>query len=81
MGPMGADTTFEQQLAWRLSDRPILETEREEFRIPEYRQNAKCTIFLSYTSNIISSGLRETIRFLVQNKLVCATPCFCVSCW
>lgn len=30
-----------------------------------------CTIFLGYTSNIVSSGLRETIKFLVQNKLVC----------
>ncbi|KAF2898016.1 hypothetical protein ILUMI_08157 [Ignelater luminosus] len=29
-----------------------------------------CTIFLGYTSNIVSSGLRETIRFLVQHKLV-----------
>lgn len=29
-----------------------------------------CTIFLGYTSNMVSSGLRETIRFLVQNKLV-----------
>ncbi|XP_017769123.1 PREDICTED: probable deoxyhypusine synthase [Nicrophorus vespilloides] len=32
--------------------------------------NSNCTIFLGYTSNIISSGLRETIRFLVQHKLV-----------
>ncbi|XP_066152629.1 probable deoxyhypusine synthase [Euwallacea fornicatus] len=29
-----------------------------------------CTIFLGYTSNLVSCGLRETIRFLVQNKLV-----------
>lgn len=29
-----------------------------------------CTIFLGYTSNIVSSGLRETIKFLVQHKLV-----------
>ncbi|CAG9767949.1 unnamed protein product [Ceutorhynchus assimilis] len=29
-----------------------------------------CTIFLGYTSNLVSSGLRETIRFLVQNKMV-----------
>lgn len=29
-----------------------------------------CTIFLGYTSNIVSSGLRETIRFLVQHKCV-----------
>lgn len=28
------------------------------------------TIFLSYTSNMVSSGVRESIRWLVQNKLV-----------
>lgn len=28
------------------------------------------TIFLSYTSNMISSGVRETIKFLVKNKHV-----------
>lgn len=32
----------------------------------------KTTIFLGYTSNLISSGLRETIRFLVQHKFVSA---------
>lgn len=32
---------------------------------------SSCTIFLGYTSNIVSSGLRETIKFLVQHKLVC----------
>jgi deoxyhypusine synthase len=30
------------------------------------------TIFLGYTSNLISSGLRETLRFLVQHKHVSA---------
>lgn len=30
----------------------------------------KTTIFMGYTSNLISSGLRETLRFLVQNKMV-----------
>ncbi|KAK6631476.1 hypothetical protein RUM44_006003 [Polyplax serrata] len=29
-----------------------------------------CTIFLGYTSNMISSGLRESIRFLVEHKMV-----------
>ncbi|KAK5642472.1 hypothetical protein RI129_008639 [Pyrocoelia pectoralis] len=29
-----------------------------------------CTIFMGYTSNIVSSGLRETIKFLVQHKLI-----------
>jgi len=28
------------------------------------------TIFLSYTSNMVSSGVRESIRWLVENKLV-----------
>jgi len=30
----------------------------------------KATIFLAYTSGIISSGLREIIRYLVENKLI-----------
>jgi len=30
----------------------------------------KTTIFLAYTSGIISSGLRDIIRYLVENKLV-----------
>lgn len=30
----------------------------------------RCKIFLSYTSNLVSAGLRETLRFLVQHKLV-----------
>ncbi|XP_071443488.1 probable deoxyhypusine synthase [Hetaerina americana] len=34
------------------------------------RRKTNCTIFLGYTSNMVSSGLRETIRFLVKNKMV-----------
>ena len=33
-------------------------------------ERARCTIFLAFTSNMISSGIRETIKFLVKNKLV-----------
>jgi deoxyhypusine synthase len=40
--------------------------EEDEFIMRKHQ----CTIFLGYTSNIVSSGLRETIRFLVQHKLV-----------
>lgn len=29
-----------------------------------------CTIFLGYTSNMISSGMREYIRYLCQHKMV-----------
>ena len=41
--------------------------------IPEdKRDTAKtnCTIFLGYTSNMISCGIREYIKFLVQHKMV-----------
>lgn len=34
------------------------------------KKKTNCTIFLGYTSNMISSGLRDTIRFLIKNKLV-----------
>lgn len=34
------------------------------------RRKSNCTIFLGYTSNIVSSGLRETIKFLVKHKMV-----------
>ncbi|KAF1915500.1 Deoxyhypusine synthase-domain-containing protein, partial [Ampelomyces quisqualis] len=34
--------------------------------------DARTTIFLGYTSNLISSGLRETLRYLVQHKHVAA---------
>lgn len=57
-------------LKWRLSDEPIEENETDEFKDPEVRKNTKCTIFLGYTSNLISSGLREIIRFLVKHKMV-----------
>ncbi|RPA87575.1 Deoxyhypusine synthase [Ascobolus immersus RN42] len=35
-------------------------------------EGEKATIFLGYTSNLISSGLRETLRYLVQHKHVSA---------
>jgi deoxyhypusine synthase len=40
------------------------------FKDPE--TGSKATIFLGYTSNLISSGLRETIRYLVQHKHISA---------
>mmetsp|Transcript_8716 Transcript_8716/g.15292 ORF Transcript_8716/g.15292 Transcript_8716/m.15292 type:complete len:392 (+) Transcript_8716:167-1342(+) len=57
-----------KMLKWRLSDEPI--KEGEDLTDMEERKKVKCTIFLSYTSNLISSGLREVLRFLVEHKLV-----------
>lgn len=51
---------------WRLSDEPVdKEKESDEFLDPEVRKKTRCTIFLGYTSNMISCGMREIIRFLV----------------
>ncbi|GAW05284.1 Deoxyhypusine synthase [Lentinula edodes] len=57
---------------WRLSDEPLAEDEDEKYRSPEIRSETKCNIFLGYTSNLISSGLREVILFLVKHKHVAA---------
>ncbi|XP_012061399.1 PREDICTED: probable deoxyhypusine synthase [Atta cephalotes] len=42
------------------------ETEEDEF----IKRKNHCTIFLGYTSNMVSSGIRDIIRFLVQHRLV-----------
>ncbi|ETP50699.1 deoxyhypusine synthase [Phytophthora nicotianae P10297] len=56
---------------WRLSDDPVSPEEHDEERKdPEFRKTVKTKIFLGYTSNLISSGLRETLRFLAQHKMV-----------
>ncbi|CAH0518993.1 unnamed protein product [Peronospora belbahrii] len=56
---------------WRLNDDPIAPDEHDEERKdPVYRASIKTKIFLGYTSNLISSGLRESLRFLTQHKMV-----------
>ncbi|MCB9358895.1 deoxyhypusine synthase [Candidatus Woesearchaeota archaeon] len=39
-------------------------------QITKAMRREKATIFLSYTSNMVSSGIREIIAYLVKNKLV-----------
>ncbi|TPX53794.1 hypothetical protein SeMB42_g00597 [Synchytrium endobioticum] len=59
-----------EMIKWRLSDEPITPDDTEEHRDPAVRERTKCKIFLGYTSNLVSSGLREIIRFLVQHSMV-----------
>ena len=59
-----------KQRKWRLSDEPITEDESEDYLDPEVRAQTKCNVFLGYTSNLISSGLREVILHLVKHKYV-----------
>ena len=56
--------------AWRLSDRPVARDEPAAWRDPAVRRRTRATLYLSFTSNMISSGVRETIRFLVQHRMV-----------
>jgi len=37
---------------------------------PFVTPRTNCTIFLGYTSNMVSCGVRDSIRFLVQHKMV-----------
>ncbi|UIZ23135.1 hypothetical protein KXD40_003670 [Peronospora effusa] len=56
---------------WRLSDDPVsIDEHDEERKDVTFRSTIKTKIFLGYTSNLISSGLRESLRFLVQHKMV-----------
>eukprot|EP01084_Bolivina_argentea_P220161 373174_1 len=54
--------------SWRLSDRSPRDGEADLSE--EERKNTKATIFLSYTSNMVSCGVRETIKFLVEHNMV-----------
>lgn len=53
------------QIRWRLSDEPCA-AEDEPHPDPAFRASTGCKIFLGYTSNLVSAGVREHIRYLVQ---------------
>ena len=59
-----------KMIKWRLSDEPIAEDEEEQYKDPEVRAKTRCTIFLGYTSNMASCGMREYIRYLCQHKMI-----------
>jgi len=56
-----------KMLAWRLSDEPILPDPCPD---PATCAATRCKIFLGYTSNLISAGVREHICYLVKHSLV-----------
>lgn len=52
-------------------EKPLDEESSESFEEDDFiRRKSNCTIFLGYTSNMASCGARETIRFLVEHKMV-----------
>ena len=58
------------QIDWRLSDEPVGPNEDPKYNDPAVRGQVRSKIFLGFTSNLISSGVREHIRYLVQHKMV-----------
>lgn len=59
------------QRTWRLSDEPIDEqNDPPELQDKFSRSQVKCNVFLGFTSNLISSGLREVLLFLVKHRYV-----------
>lgn len=58
------------KLDWRLANEPIAEDCSEEEKDPAYRESVKSKLFLGFTSNLVSSGVRDTIRYLVQHHMV-----------
>lgn len=59
-----------QMLDWRLSHELPSEDCSEEERDVAYRESVTCKIFLGFTSNLVSSGVRDTVRYLVQHRMV-----------
>ncbi|PVV01640.1 hypothetical protein BB560_003932 [Smittium megazygosporum] len=59
-----------KMLDWDLSkDLEYIEENKDKIDISDPAKQ-KCKIFLGFTSNMISSGLRETFLYLVKNKMV-----------
>ncbi|KAK8595414.1 hypothetical protein V6N13_016785 [Hibiscus sabdariffa] len=57
-------------LDWRLSDETITEDSSEEEKDPTYRESVRSKVFLGFTSNLISSGVRDTVRYLTEHHMV-----------
>jgi hypothetical protein len=66
------------KLDWRLSHEKPSDDCAEAELDPAYRESVKCKIFLGFTSNLVSSGVREIIRFLVQHRMV-NSPTYCIE--
>ena len=62
---------IQQMRKWRLDQVPFQEGIEDPELIPiEIRKRLRARIFLAYTSNQISCGQREVLKFVVQHKMV-----------
>jgi len=59
------------QIHWRLSDDPVpADCDDPQQRDPAWRAEQRAVVYLGYTSNLVSAGTREQIRWLVQHRMV-----------
>jgi deoxyhypusine synthase len=62
---------IQQMRKWRLDQIPFQEGIEDPELVPiEIRKRLRARIFLAYTSNQISCGQREVLKFVVQHKMV-----------
>ncbi|XP_058509696.1 deoxyhypusine synthase [Solea solea] len=54
----------------RMIEKRLEPVETESKESGDSFHTSGCTIFLGYTSNLISSGVRESIRYLAEHKMV-----------
>ena len=64
-------------IKYRLIDDPISEEEDDDYKDIKIREKTRCTIFLGYTSNMSSCGMRDIIRYLCQYKMI---DCIVTTC-
>jgi len=64
-------------IKYRLIDDPISLEEDEDYKNIEIRKKTRCTIFLGYTSNMSSCGMRDIIRYLCEYKMI---DCIVTTC-
>lgn len=56
---------------------PLEEDQEDNLEEDEFiKRRHGCTIFLGYTSNMSSCGIRETIRYLAEHRMVSVSPLF-----
>ncbi|KAB2063331.1 hypothetical protein ES319_A10G209300v1 [Gossypium barbadense] len=58
-----------EMLDWRLSDERAEDSSEEE-KDPTHRESVRSKVFLGFTSNLISSGVRDTVRYLTEHHMV-----------
>jgi deoxyhypusine synthase len=59
-----------RQINWRLEDDPITDNTAPEHQDPAFRASCRTKIYLGYTSNLISAGVREQIRCAQPQQLL-----------